>query len=369
MELLGPITMFGISPEKLVEIFAPPLITAAAGIVAAIILALGTIIAAKKHDTSQEPKKKSLASSAIMRGMIVFGVGIAAAFAVNSVNVSVKQAQLEQDQERIINVQQSFERNQTHLASGPSSSRTTFTRNLAAFRRTQEGIGAEVFSMDKEAAVILENLEPREWKTNRRTFKIDEVLYVPGWEWVDVVFPDKQSTRIEEETCGIEATGELKIRGFSTERNSALIEYTAPGDSWGTPCDTGTYFLISTRKLGDFPSTQEGIGAEVFSMDKEAAVILENLEPREWKTNRGTFKVDEVLYAPGWEWVDVVFPDKQSTRIEEETCGIEATGELKIRGFSTERNSALIEYTAPGDSRGTPCDTGTYFFYGLPERN
>ena len=37
-------------------------------------------------------------------------------------------------------------------------------------------------------------------------------------------------------------------------------------------------------------------------------------------------------------------------------------GTLTVRGFSKERNEALVEYRVQGETGGTPCETGTYFF-------
>ena len=48
------------------------------------------------------------------------------------------------------------------------------------------------------------------------------------------------------------------------------------------------------------------------------------------------------------------------------SCFLKRNGKLTVRGFHRERRAALVEYTAPGDTVGTNCETGTYFFYPLP---
>lgn len=114
----------------------------------------------------------------------------------------------------------------------------------------------------------------------------------------------------------------------------------------------------------DFPSLPTEIKAYISKVDKEAAAILDGAGGKEWRN----LKVGDFRYADEWKWVDIVVPDSNSVRIDEDTCGLEAKAKLTVAGFNIERNLVLVHYTVPSGSSwgGTPCDPDTYFFYPLP---
>ena len=123
---------------------------------------------------------------------------------------------------------------------------------------------------------------------------------------------------------------------------------------------------LETHTLNEFPESSSEIRANQTAPDLDARAVRDGAGPDRWQLPDGTFiGKDQVFYVDGWEWVDMVFP--ASDREDPDAiCGIEALGTLTTRGFSSDRNAALVEYTAPGDTAGTPCETGTYFFYPLP---
>ena len=122
--------------------------------------------------------------------------------------------------------------------------------------------------------------------------------------------------------------------------------------------------------LLDFPRTPTDIKSHISALDKDAAAILrDGAGPREWQTAEETLRVGDVFYVPAWVWVDQVFPHRESSRTEDKSCVLKAKAKLTIRGFSRERNSALVEYTAPGDAAGSSCGTGTLFYYRVPTRS
>ena len=123
---------------------------------------------------------------------------------------------------------------------------------------------------------------------------------------------------------------------------------------------------FETHTLNEFPESPSQIRANQSLPDIDATSVLAGAGPDRWQLPDGTsIAKDQVFYVDGWEWVDLVFPagDREEP---DATCGIEALGTLTTHGFSSDRNAALVEYTAPGDTAGTPCETGTYFFYPLP---
>ena len=123
---------------------------------------------------------------------------------------------------------------------------------------------------------------------------------------------------------------------------------------------------LLTHTLNKFPESSSEIRANQIAPDLDARAVRDGAGPDRWQLPDGTsIGKGQVFYVDGWRWVDVVFPadDREDP---DATCGIEALGTLTTRGFSSDRNAALVEYTAPGDTAGTPCETGTYFFYPLP---
>ena len=119
--------------------------------------------------------------------------------------------------------------------------------------------------------------------------------------------------------------------------------------------------------LADFAESITDVSNETKALGEDAKSILEGAGPKEWQTVERLWKVGDVVFVKDSEWVDEVFPGKEQED-DSESCILEPRGRLTVKGFSQKRRSALIEYTAPGPSGGTPCDTGSYFFYKLAPR-
>ena len=123
----------------------------------------------------------------------------------------------------------------------------------------------------------------------------------------------------------------------------------------------------SRRTLADFPESPTNIGRNLEVLDEDAEAILDSAGPKDWKSGGRTWNIGDVVYVDQSEWVEEVFPRGEREELAySDRCLLEPKGKLTIRGFSSKRRSALIEYTAPGPNGGTPCNTGTYFFYPLP---
>ena len=122
------------------------------------------------------------------------------------------------------------------------------------------------------------------------------------------------------------------------------------------------------KKLGDFPESSADVESvrALERLDGDVRSILAGAGPQEMEVDARRWRVGEVRYVDEWEWVEVAIPnDEREDLTFPETCGVEPLGELKILGFSERRVSALVEYTAPGSSEGTACNTGDLFFYQL----
>ena len=113
------------------------------------------------------------------------------------------------------------------------------------------------------------------------------------------------------------------------------------------------------NSLDDFPSSPVEIGGD--ALDRRARAVL-SAERFQGPLLPGTsIPQDGVFYVDAWRWVDVVFPDGNRDD-PEASCGIMPPGTLTVRGFIEERNEALVEYRVQGETGGTRCETGTYFF-------
>ena len=118
--------------------------------------------------------------------------------------------------------------------------------------------------------------------------------------------------------------------------------------------------------IAKFSETPTAIGRAIYEADKDAAAILAGSGPKEWSTRTEKYETGDIRFAAKWEWVDIVIPNANSTRVNSDSCGLDVQSELTIVGFSVTRRAALMRYKAPDSAAGTPCDTDTYFFYPLP---
>jgi len=77
---------------------------------------------------------------------------------------------------------------------------------------------------------------------------------VHNWEWVYCMNPEGimqhysngNSMLSPGDSCGIEENGTIKI--VAEIKNYYLVEYKSPEKQLGTPCPSGTLFLISKEK-------------------------------------------------------------------------------------------------------------------------
>ena len=124
----------------------------------------------------------------------------------------------------------------------------------------------------------------------------------------------------------------------------------------------------SIATFEDLPHTPVSIGRAISDADREASAILGGDGPKQWETSTQIHNVGDVRYISGWKWVKIVIPDSSSNRTEEEGCALDTGGQLKIVGFSVDRNAALVSYKSPNPPGGNECNTGKYLFYPVPRR-
>ena len=97
-------------------------------------------------------------------------------------------------------------------------------------------------------------------------------------------------------------------------------------------------------------------------MDEEAAAILDGASPGSWTLMGNVLTVGDDFTVVAPAAVEQAFPNRdRSSPIAR--CSVHEGGRLTVRGFDEERNAALIEYSTDGRTDGTPCESGTYFFF------
>ena len=116
--------------------------------------------------------------------------------------------------------------------------------------------------------------------------------------------------------------------------------------------------------LSSFAETPSDIDVPIRVANEAAKAILDDgAGPKVYDDLERTWKVGDVVYANRTEVITQLNVMNPSDA-EEKQCLIELEGKLTILGFSKERKSALIEYTAPGEeSEG--CASSVYFFYPI----
>jgi hypothetical protein len=132
--------------------------------------------------------------------------------------------------------------------------------------------------------------------------------------------------------------------------------------------DLGHLTVKSTKTLADFAAAPEDIGAanQLKALTADAKAILDGNGPQVMTAADRRWAVGDVVYVNEGQWVTPLHPQgrRDRTTPTSESCGIEPTGALTIRGFSEPRRVALLQYTPPGAvTSGTRCPAGTYFFY------
>ena len=97
-------------------------------------------------------------------------------------------------------------------------------------------------------------------------------------------------------------------------------------------------------------------------MDAEAASILDGASPESWTLMGNVVSIDDSFAVSAPALVEQAFPnrDRGGPIVE---CSVHEGGVLTVRGFSEERNAALIEYSTDAPTGGTPCESGIYFFF------
>lgn len=212
----------------------------------------------------------------------------------------------------------------------------------------------------------------REVTTGPTTIEVGSEATIPGWRWVDVVnkkpvtqhFSNGSIPLTVGETCGVEFGGLITVVEFDDE--DLLVEYMAPGNPIGTPCPSGTRFIMNRS---DFVSMNGLYVSNLNSFRAEKELVKRLLAQNFY---------GEPTDAGEWRWVDVVnlepvvqnFSNGHGYLTYGETCGaghsdygkghVVGGGTIRVRGKA--HGKVLYEYTARGNPKGTPCPSGVLFF-------
>jgi hypothetical protein len=255
------------------------------------------------------------------------------------------------------------------------------------FDKRMEGVN----SLRQQLGDIIEGKSAKkEIKVNGVTVKVGDKATIPKWEWVDVMNLSKITQKFsgafgtpteggiqfhqygDFETCGVKTRGEVEVLGF-LEDNRALVEYTAPGNPKGTPCPTGTKYLISTEKFLKLTGEYKRKIDNTSDLLREVQNVLEGKPAAEEALIEGRrIKKGDKFRSPV-KWVEVMNlhsvtqeyrnGSKQlifSTNGDYDTCITKDHGIITVLGFIKD-GRALVEYSVNGDTRGTPCPDGTRY--------
>ena len=131
--------------------------------------------------------------------------------------------------------------------------------------------------------------------------------------------------------------------------------------------DLGHLTVKSTKVLADFAASPDetNLADQARLLTAEAKAVLDGNGPQAMTAAGKRWAVGDVVYANEGQWVTPLYPQGRRDRTSaSESCGIEPGGALTIRGFNSDRQAALLQYTPPGPTTsGTRCPSGTYFFF------
>jgi len=205
--------------------------------------------------------------------------------------------------------------------------------------------------------------------------RIGSKAIIPDWQWVQNINSIRQrfsnGTYILQagETCGVEFGGFITVVGIRSG-NNLLVEYTAPGNPEGTPCPSGTRFIISRPEFMNMTRQYVAIRDATLA---EKALVRQLLAQNYF---------DAPKDAGGWRWVRVVnlnpirqeFSNGYGYLSYGDDCGIGRTnngvadegGTIRVRGRAN--GKTLYEYTARGNPMGTAAPSGVLFLEEQPRR-
>ena len=238
-----------------------------------------------------------------------------------------------------------------------------------------------------EREEILKNLDDlNEFSIQVSGLSINQEIPVPEDEWVelarDVINPYYVQTNFENVSnsfamtrkeraklmrenqtqvideagtrCIIEKRGRLKILGFSSDKQFALLENL--DGRRGSPCPSGAVFLMDVEKLATFEKKYE----EIIQQDIMIDTLLSNrgvfgkltniILARQFPTQVSNIAIDQEIYTPrriqGELVEDIVYEYKNYGYREQSAgsiCSINRGGKIKILEFSQDGQFSLIE--------------------------
>lgn len=143
--------------------------------------------------------------------------------------------------------------------------------------------------------------------------------------------------------------------GYVTSRYDNLRD-----DVVGVARETRQYFV---QHVSEHVAGADAVDADAAAaIDRDAVAILEGAGPETLELTDGKIaSVADEFSVDSWKIVRPVFPDGDRLR-PDAICGIDEHGRLVVRGFSREREAALVSYSTDEDTAGVPCETDTFFF-------
>lgn len=223
----------------------------------------------------------------------------------------------------------------------------------------------------------VENTLDKSSPVNRTLVNVGDKAQIPGWQWIYVMdsepYRDGSVESVTGGICGVETGGTIEVLGF-TKDEKAIVEYTAPGNPIGTPCQSGVKYLVE-------PEEFVGLSAEYRAKIKAAGELKEDLQCilagksalKQIHVNDKVVKVGDKVRVSNNRRINVMnlSPIVQrylngSTMLhfqdngDYETCFVGTNVDVTVLGF-TKDGMALVEYTAPGNPMVTSCPSGTQY--------
>ena len=209
-------------------------------------------------------------------------------------------------------------------------------------------------------------------KTSIGDHTIGSKYNVPAiWQWVN----PRRGSR-----CAIQMGGQMSILGFTKNGTRALVEYRPPYGTSGTPCPYGTKFFFKLSQLGTMDTQYQNTIAyfEAIKNFGEQAMSGEGIQSAGGLSAGDTFQIQEhqwvedlrILIMGQYERGRFLLDGRRMSVMEAfpNRCYVQQGGEVTILGFTeSDEGRALVEYTFPGNTMGTPCNTGSIFFLDVSQ--
>ncbi len=229
----------------------------------------------------------------------------------------------------------------------PCRSGVTFYLPVSDLKNFEKDYQALVTAKQNTAKEITNILNGGSSIETANGLSVGQELPVPSWQWVDVQnsavqrFRDGTQLLQRDDTCGISEGGKIKILGFLSDQETALLSYTAPRPQVGTPCPSGVIFLSDSKKLKNYSEAYESVLTKRAAL---VAAIQSILSGQSQQQSLGSFVVGQSIKVRSWSWQTVAvettqtFINATSKLAFEDSCGMVEGGIVTILGFFPTRH-------------------------------